>query len=73
MPPYGADDLAHDDEPYARCPACGDPIDYCAGHGDIGDPAGAAILAAHDAGDHADCNPDGCLEAAPEGHEVLTR
>ena len=20
------------------CPACGDPMDYCQGHGDMGDP-----------------------------------
>lgn len=26
------------------CPACGDPIDYCQGHGEIGDPEGYAIL-----------------------------
>lgn len=45
------------------CPACGDPIDYCQGHGEIGDPAGFAILAAHDDGDHSGCHPDGCDEA----------
>ena len=26
------------------CPACGDPIDYCQGHGEIGDPEGYAIV-----------------------------
>ena len=26
------------------CPACGDPIDYCQGHGEIGDPEGYAII-----------------------------
>ena len=26
------------------CPACGDEPQYCQGHGDIGDPEGAAIL-----------------------------
>ena len=26
------------------CPACGDFIDYCQGHGEIGDPEGYAIL-----------------------------
>lgn len=48
----------------SRCPACGDPIDYCQGHGEIGDPAGRAILDAHDEGDHTQCHPDGCDEAA---------
>lgn len=32
------------DQPDA-CPACGDAPDYCAGHGEIGDPDGFAILA----------------------------
>ena len=54
---------AEDAEYVARCPACGDVIDYCQGHGDIGDPAGAAILAAHDDGDHRDCHEDGCDDA----------
>ncbi len=45
------------------CPACGDRIDYCQGHGEIGDPAGYAILEAHDDGDHAKCHPNGCDEA----------
>lgn len=27
-----------------ECPACGEPIDYCQGHGEIGDPAGYALL-----------------------------
>lgn len=51
----------------SRCPACGDVIDYCRGHGAIGDPAGRAILDAHDAGDHAECHPDGCEGAHPKG------
>jgi len=38
-----------------ECPACGEPIDYCQGHGDIGDPLGADILRRHDDGDHAHC------------------
>jgi len=46
-----------------RCPACGDPTDYCTGHGPIGDPIGAAILAAHNGGNHAGCSPDGCVDA----------
>jgi hypothetical protein len=28
----------------SRCPACGDFIDYCQGHGEIGDPEGYAII-----------------------------
>lgn len=45
------------------CPACGQPIDYCQGHGEIGDPQGAAILAAHDEGNHMLCHPEGCEDA----------
>lgn len=40
---------------FSRCPVCGDAIDYCQGHGSIGDPVGAAILEAHDDGDHSQC------------------
>jgi hypothetical protein len=48
-------------EALSRCPVCGDVIDYCQGHGPIGDPVGARILAAHDDGDHDRCHPDaGC-------------
>lgn len=47
-------------DPVSCCPACGDPIDYCQGHGEIGDPAGRAILDAHDDGDHSQCHPEGC-------------
>lgn len=55
------DEEDEEDEEYvARCPACGDPIDYCQGHGEMGDPAGFAILAAHDGDDHSECHPDGC-------------
>lgn len=46
------------DEHISRCPACGSPIDYCQGHGEIGDPAGHAILEAHDAGDHSSCHAE---------------
>ena len=56
------------DEPewVARCPVCAEPIDYCQGHGEIGDPAGFAILVAHDGGDHSRCDPLGCDEAVTE-------
>lgn len=39
----------------ATCPACGNPIDYCQGHGELGDPVGREILARHDLGDHSCC------------------
>lgn len=52
-----------EEEYVSRCPACGDVIDYCQGHGEIGDPAGRAILDAHDDGDHSGCHPEGCDEA----------
>lgn len=39
------------------CPACGDHIDYCQGHGMIGDPAGFRILTLHDYEDHSECHP----------------
>ena len=57
--------VADDDEPeYApACPACGTPIDYCPGHGELGDPDGAAILRRHDDGDHKTCDPAGCDDA----------
>lgn len=58
---YEMDDYVDTDE---RCPACGSPIDYCQGHGDIGDPFGAMILEAHDDGDHTQCHTDGCDVAA---------
>lgn len=54
-----------DVEYFARCPACGEPIDYCQGHGEIGDPVGARILVQHDDGDHSDCDPEGCDEVDP--------
>ena len=43
-----------------NCPACGQPIDYCQGHGSLGDPHGAEILAMHDRDNHSQCHPDGC-------------
>lgn len=55
---------AEREEIISRCPACGDPIDYCQGHGRIGDPIGASILSAHDDGLHGRCNPLGCEDAA---------
>lgn len=55
----------------ARCPACGQPIDYCQGHGTLGDPAGAYLLALHDRDDHDDCHPDAWAECGkPERAEA---
>lgn len=50
------------DEYYPECPACGDDIQHCQGHGEIGDPDGAAILALHDDGNHSRCAPGVCDE-----------
>ena len=45
------------DEPYeAVCPACGQAIDYCPGHGEIGDPIGRGVLMAHDDDIHTLCH-----------------
>lgn len=38
------------------CPVCGEPMDYCQGHGEIGDPMGYKILRQHDYGDHSECH-----------------
>ena len=56
-------DIDDTDLHVAYCPACGSPIDYCLGHGEMGDPAGRAVLDAHDDGDHAHCDPAGCEDA----------
>lgn len=45
-------------EAVSRCPACGDVIDYCQGHGEIGDWQGWSTLRMHDAGDHGFCVHD---------------
>ena len=34
-----------DPDAYPPCPACGEPIDYCLGHGEIADPESAALVA----------------------------
>jgi len=56
--------LANEPDYYERlrCPVCGDWIDYCQGHGEIGDPVGFAILERHDNGDHS-----GCVEGVCSG------
>ena len=60
---YEVEELRHDarldaEDYESRCPACGDVIDYCQGHGEIGDPQGFAILQAHDDGDHSGCRDE---------------
>ena len=57
--------MTDDDLFIARCPACGDVIEYCQGHGEIGDVRGYNILVLHDDGNHSRCHPDGCDEANP--------
>lgn len=49
-------DVGEEGESESRCPACGDFIDYCQGHGEIGDPVGAVILRHHDNDNHAGCH-----------------
>ena len=46
------------------CPACGDHIDYCQGHGLMGDPQGYAVIRLHDDDNHELCHPasDCCRE-----------
>lgn len=59
-----------DIEVVSYCVACGDVIDYCLGHGEIGDRAGWAILQQHYEHDiHDNCDPHGCDEGemCPEG------
>ena len=51
----------------ARCPACGDLIDHCSGHGRNADPKGWGILIAHDLGAHTRCHPSGCEAADWKG------
>lgn len=38
-----------------RCPACGEPMSYCRGHGVLGDPRGWEVLNLHEGGDHTAC------------------
>ena len=45
------------DEWIEICPVCGEYIDYCGGHGIIGDPFGAAIIEDHYENDkHDNCH-----------------
>ena len=53
------------------CPACGQPIDYCRGHGEIGDPIGHRTLQLHDIDNHARCHPDGCEALRETAEDAL--
>lgn len=50
--------MDYDDEYLSRCPACGDGIDFCQGHGQIGDPRGYEIRLSHERGEHDNCHPE---------------
>lgn len=66
--------MAVDEDEYGDdygCPACGLPGDYCQGHGEIGDPAGAKILDDHDNGEHRKCNAAGCDIADARMSELI--
>lgn len=39
-----------------RCPACGEYVDSCIGHGELGDPIGYRLLQRHDKGLHDECS-----------------
>lgn len=53
----------------SKCPACGEFISYCQGHGEIGDPYGHQILEQHDEDNHSMCHPAGCDAAAENQFE----
>lgn len=55
------------DDGYEQCPVCAQPIDYCQGHGEIGDPAGFLGATAHDRDDHSRCDPRACPNTEQEG------
>jgi len=40
--------IMDDPVPYDQCPVCLDPMDYCQGHGEIGDYEGFLILQEED-------------------------
>lgn len=69
---FAASIVDDDDEDFGElisyCPACGQPIDYCQGHGEIGDPVGFETLRLHDIDIHVRCHPNGCEERARHIH-----
>ena len=56
--PYDGDEDPEGSSP--TCPACGDYIEYCQGHGEMGDPSGANILRLHDEDNHTLCVGEDC-------------
>lgn len=50
------------------CPACGEPTDYCQGHGEISDIHGWTILLMHERDNHERCHPMGCEAAQQVSH-----
>lgn len=60
-------------EEHPICPACGSVIDYCQGHGTLGDPEGARILEAHDDDEHDECHENADCYEEPEYVETLSR
>lgn len=47
--------IVEQEEHVERCPACGETMWYCPGHGPIGDANGYGILRMHGRGDHTAC------------------
>lgn len=43
-PGASSDIVEYDGVPVSFCKVCFDPIDYCLGHGEIGDPAGHDLM-----------------------------
>lgn len=43
-PGASSDIVEYDGEPVSFCKVCFDPIEYCTGHGELGDPAGHALM-----------------------------
>lgn len=57
-------------EDHPICPACGSVIDYCQGHGTLGDPEGARILEAHDDDEHDECHENADCHEDDEPDEL---
>lgn len=64
--PYKGMVIEEDIEVESKCPACGEYISYCQGHGEIGDPYGHQILEQHDNDDHSMCHEDVCGDRQAE-------
>lgn len=55
---YGTECSRDDAYGVGTCPACGEPSDYCRGHGPSGDPDGFRAVEAHGMGNHDLCVTD---------------